>query len=166
MWKLFLKVGLFTLIISMGAVVAVVAMRCDRGQILLVNALKVDQPGLSLFASSRKQSLLWKGSIQSGGVEVLFLQNFLGSNMLLEGTNAASGQKFSQSSYYVSSIVPYGTHMYLIEPYGIRSIFYREFTPPRAGSEPLRSEMLRVGFWEIISATRCVDADLWRWWTR
>lgn len=165
MWKLILKVGLFSIIFTLGVFVAVVAMRCDRGHILLVNALEIDQPGLRLYGSSGKQSLLWAGSLPAGEVEELFLQEPLGSNMVLEGTNAATGQRFSEQSYYVVSLPPYGTYMYLIEPYGVRTIIYRDDKLPGNESTPLfffLREMLRLVFHE----TRCVDADIWRWWNR
>ena len=165
MWKLILKVGLFTIIFLLGVFVSVVAMRCDRGRILLVNALEITQPSLRLFGDRYKETLLWSGSIPSGGVEELFLQERHGSYFLLEGPNAATGQRFSELSYYVSSLAPYGTYMYLIEPYGVRTILYPDDRLPGSESTPLfffLREMLRLVFHE----TRCVDADLWRWWTR
>jgi len=166
MWKLILKVGLFTIIFLLGVFVSVVAMRCDRGHILLVNALEITQPGLRLFGDRYKQTLLWSGSIPSGGVEELFLQERHGSYLLLEGPNAATGQRFSELSYYVSSLAPYGTYMYLIEPYGVRTIVYGHQEPPGYESTPLFFLFLRVMFREAFYATRCIDADLWRWWKR
>lgn len=137
-------------------------MRCDRGRVILVNALNIDQSGLRLFGSSSKQTLLWTGSIASGGVEEIFLHEPLGSNMLLEGTNAVTAEKFSEQSDYVSSVVPYGTYIYLVLPDGIRTTSYGHPEPPGDASTPLMYEFLRVGFQEIFYATRCVDEDFMR----
>jgi hypothetical protein len=83
--------------------------------------------------------------------------------MVLEGTNAATGQRFSKNSYYVKSFRPYGNYVYLIEPYGVRSIVYGEQEPTGKNLEPRIYSFLRSIFSEVIYEVRCIDEDLWRW---
>ena len=162
MRKLILNVVLFAITFSLGVFTSVMAMRCDRGTVLLVNTLDVAQPDLRLFGSHNKQTLLWAGSIPPGGVEELILRETLGSNLVLEGTNAATGQRFSKVSYYVKSLKPYGTYMYLIEPYGVRSIVYGDQEPTGKNFEPRIYSFLRLIFLEVFYETRCIDENLRR----
>ena len=166
MRKLILNVSILMIIFLLGASVSVTAMRCDRGRVLLINALEIVQPDLSLFSDSSKQSLLWSGSIPSGGVEEFFLQERRGENLILEGTNAATGQRFSQPSDYVVSVFPYGTYIYLIEPDGVRNFWHRKHERRVDRSTPLFFEIIRVGLQVVFYATRCADEDFWRWWTQ
>jgi hypothetical protein len=163
MRKLILFLGLLAIIFSLGGFVSVVATRCDLGRVLLVNTLKIDQEGLRLFGDSSKPISLWDGSIPPGGVEEIILVKRLGSNLILEGTNAASGRPFSELSYYVSSMTSYGTYIFLIEPDGVRPFVHESDNPRHDGSTTLQYETLRVLFRELLNDIRCANDDLWRW---
>ncbi|MBT5049771.1 MAG: hypothetical protein HOM58_14820 [Rhodospirillaceae bacterium] len=163
--KLFKYLGigfLATMVFLSGILMCIAAAECGRGRVMLVNALDVDQPALRLFGKYYQEATLWSGPLERGGVKEIFLQARYGDYLQLEGTNAATGEKFLESSGYITSVAPYGTYLFVIGPNGVRTI--TAYNPSPKEGRSVYVNILRLALQHIYYQARCVDEDLANWW--
>lgn len=159
----YLGISLFLSVVFLsGVLVCLAAAECDRGRIMVINALDVEQPALRLYGKYYEEITLWSGTLEAGGVKEFFLNARYGDYLSLEGTNAATGEKFLESSGYITSVAPYGTYLFLIGPNGVRAI--TAYNPSPKEGRSVYVNILRLALQYIFYQTRCLDEDLAHRW--